>query len=80
MEVLNVNASKLATYIETNVAIGHKVNGKLSYHMVPFQQCQVKDFEILKDTSFIDKIGHRLCPDFEKLKDLWKVKGSYSNS
>ena len=61
------------------MAIGQKTNGTLKYSMVPFVQCKAQDFEMLPDKSFLNKIDHRLCPDFDTLKDMWQVAGSYSN-
>jgi len=47
--LLNIDYDKLSNYIETNVMIGHKVDGVLSYHKVPFTKCKSKDFEVLYD-------------------------------
>ena len=30
--------------------------------------------------QFLESIEKRLCPDMDKLKDFWKIKGGYSNS
>ena len=66
------------------MAIGHKVNGSLSYHLVPFRQCTQNDYQnITNDTienpTELKQRESRLCPDTEKLKDIWNVKGDYSN-
>ena len=43
-EFLGIDAIKFRKYIETNLAIGHKQNGKLTYHLLPFVQCKKSDF------------------------------------
>ena len=71
---MKVDATKLTNYIETNLVLGHKVNGNLSYHSIPFRQCKASDIEFITDKSKIkDMIHFRLCPDFEKLEDIWTV-------
>ena len=47
-----VDIDKLNKYFEVNVAIGHKQNGILSYHVVPFIQCKKSFFSKLHDDSF----------------------------
>ena len=74
-QLVDINSDKLRNYIETNIAIGHKVDGILSYHVVPFIQCNESDFSIMHDKSFLNKVKTRICPDFKKLEEIWKVSG-----
>ena len=78
--LVDMDAKKLQNYLEINMAVGHKVNNKLSYHLIPFVDCKKTDFLDLHDTSFFEVIENRICPDFAKLKELWRLQGSYSNT
>ena len=71
---MKVDATKIRNYIETNLVLGHKVNGNLSYYSVPFRQCKTSDIEFITDKSKMkDMFHYRLCPDFEKLQDIWML-------
>ena len=44
-ESVSLDWDKFRNYVEINMAIGYKINGNLSYHIIPFKQCKVSDFK-----------------------------------
>lgn len=76
---LVVDSNKLRNYIELNMVISHKVNGRQKKILIPFINCASDDFSRLPNKQDIKAIEGRLCPDYKKAKQHARVKGLYGN-
>lgn len=79
-----IDINKLSNYISFVLKVHTKKDdGSQTFIQTKFRKCKSEDFirEGIDETiaNHKNELKERLCPDKESLKDLWRLKSSYTD-